>query len=47
MTEQALRGEFAVAASGIGSLTLCNLTEADQLVRLRHWFADVVLVRAA
>jgi hypothetical protein len=47
MTAETLRGEFATAAAAIGGRPACTLAEADQLVRLRHRFADLLPLRAA
>lgn len=45
MTAETLRGEFATAAAAIGGRRACTLAEADQLVRLRHRFADLLPLR--
>lgn len=46
MTTEALHGELAVVAAAIGGRPACTLAEADQLVRLRHRFADLLPLRA-
>jgi hypothetical protein len=46
MTAEALRGEFATAVAALERRSACTLAEADQLVRLRHRFADLLPLRA-